>query len=132
MSMSKVYLAVSGARDVLLGHVNDEGKVIRSQAGPDEEIGHIDLAKGDVYRRRTGPDEKVGHVDVKSGKVYTTRLGPDEYAGTVNQDGSMRKQVALGGDRYIGKVEPFVSYALSGAAMLLLVLPEVLDKDKDN
>jgi hypothetical protein len=130
--MSKVYLAVSGAPDVLLGHVTDEGTVIRSQAGPDEEIGHVDLVKGDVYRRRVGPDEKVGHVDVKSGKVYTTRLGPDEYAGEVNPDGAMRRHAAMAADQYIGKVEQFTSYAHSGAAMLLLVLPEVEDKHKDN
>ena len=47
--MSKVYLAIPVAPDELLGHVKDDGTIYRSQAGPDHQIGHVDLATGDIY-----------------------------------------------------------------------------------
>jgi hypothetical protein len=121
--MSEVYLVLSGAPDKLLGHIDEDGHVTRSQPGVDEVIGHVDLASGHVHQKRLGPDKYVGHVDSGSGKVYVSRLGPDEYVGVVKPDGSLHRHVTLQPDRHIGKVDRFVSYAHSAAAMLLLVLP---------
>ena len=120
--MSAVYLAVSGAPDKLLGHIDEDGMVTRSQPGVDEVIGQVDLATGRVRQRRLGPDKNVGRVDLGSGKVYASRIGPDEYVGQVKTDGSLHRHVTLQADRYIGKVSRFVSCAHSAAAMLLLVL----------
>ena len=124
-SMSEVYLAISGAPDRLLGHIDEDGIVTRSQPGVDEVIGRVDLKTGHVRQQRLGPDRNVGHIDLGSGKVYASRLGPDEYVGQVKPDGSLHRHVSLQADRYIGKVSRFVSYAHSGAAMLLLVLPAI-------
>jgi hypothetical protein len=121
----KVYLHVPGAPDKLLGRVETDGRIYRSQAGPDEEIGHVDLATGNVYEQRFGPDKKVGHGDLSSGKVYVTRFGPDEHVGEVKADGTMRHHAALAADDYVARVDQFLSYAHSTGAMLLLVLPEL-------
>jgi hypothetical protein len=123
--MYKVYLAIPGALDKLLGHVNEDGKVYRSKLGLDEQLGQVDLSSGKVYAERFGPNKVVGRVDLKSGKVYTSRLGPDEYVGNVGENGRMHRHVPMGADEYIGKIEPFVSYAHAAGAMLLLVLPEM-------
>ncbi len=121
--MSNVYLAIPGAPDRLLGHVHDDGKVYRSQAGLDDLIGRVDLATGAVYEQRFGPDKKVGHVDPSSGRAYLTRLGPDTHVGQVNPDGRMYRHQAMAADDYAGNVEQFRSYAHCAGALLLLVLP---------
>ncbi len=127
----KVYLAIAGAPDKLLGRIDENGIIYRSQFGPDDEIGHVDLATGDVYEQRFGPDKKVGHVDLNSGKVYATKLGPDEYVGQVREDGRMHRHQSLAADAYVGNVDQFLSRAHSAGAMLLLVLPE-LESDTSN
>lgn len=121
--MPKVYLAVAHAPDTLLGHVEENGKVYRSQIGPDKEIGHVNLATGDVYAERFGPDKEVGRVEIGSGKVFVSRFGPDRHVGSVDAGGYIYHQNLLAPDDYIGQVNPFLSYAHSAAAMLLLVLP---------
>jgi hypothetical protein len=128
--MSKVYLALPGTLDRLLGHVHDDGRVIRSQPGFDAEIGHVDLKTGRIYEARFGPDQEIGTVDLSGGKVYRSRLGPNEYVGQVEDSGRMVRHVAMGLDQYVGNVEAFTSYAHSAAAMLLLVLP-ALDETQD-
>lgn len=121
--MNKVYLAIPGALDKLLGHVAENGKVTHSQIGFDKEVGYVNLATGEVYAERFGPDKTVGRVDLSNGKVYATRLGPDRYVGWVSSDGRLHRHRALAPDVYIGQVESFLSHAHSAAAMLLLVLP---------
>lgn len=128
--MHKVYLAIPGALDNVLGHVADNGKVTRSQVGFDKEVGYVNLETGDIYAERFGPDKAVGRVDLGNGKVYTTRFGPDHYEGSVSTDGRMHRHRALAPDVYIGQVESFVSFAHSAAAMLLLVLP-ALEEEAD-
>ena len=125
ITMSKVYLEVPLAPDRLIGHVKENGDVYRSDAGLDDKIGRVDLDSGRVYSRRLGPDKKVGHVNLENGKVYVSRVGPDDYIGRVKEDGSIRLDRFMGADDYIGRVAPFLSYAHSAAAMLLLVLPAI-------
>lgn len=129
--MSKVYLALPLGPDRLLGRVIEDGKIFRSQVGPDDEIGHVNLATGDVYEQRFGPDKKIGYVEPGSGKIYISRLGPDEYVGQVRADGSMHRHVPLAADDYVGKVEHFISYAHSAGAFLLLVLPALEAQSQD-
>ncbi len=124
--MSSVYLTIPGAPDRLLGHVDDAGRVSRSQAGLDDEIGHVNLVSGEVYATRFGPDKKVGHVDLGSGHVYGSRFGPDEYVGQVGVDGRMHRHQALAADADVGHVDAFRSHAHTAAAMLLLVLPALV------
>lgn len=121
--MSNVYLAIPGAPDRLLGHVHDDGKVYRSQAGLDDLVGHVNLTSGAVYEQRFGPDKKVGHADISSGRVYTTRMGPDTHVGQVEADGRMRLHQALAADDYVGRVDECRSYAHAAGALLLLVMP---------
>lgn len=121
--MSNVYLAIPGAPDSLLGHVHDDGAIYRSQAGPDERIGRVDLATGNVYEQRFGPDKKVGHVDLSSGRVYVTHLGPDTHVGQVAMDGRMHFHQALAIDDYAGRVDAFRSHAHTAGGLLLLVMP---------
>jgi hypothetical protein len=130
--MSKVHLAVPHAPDRLLGHVRENGDVYRSDAGPDDKIGHVDLESGKIYSRRLGPDRKVGHVDLDKGKVYATKAGPDKYISRVEEDGAMHLNRSLAPDDYVGRMNPFISYAHAGAAMLLLVLPALEEQDKES
>jgi len=129
--MTKVFLAVSLAPDRLVGHVKEDGKIIRSQVGLDDEIGHVNLRNGHIFEQRFGPDKKFGHVDLVDGKVYLSRFGPDKYVGQVMADGRMYYHVPMGRDDYVGQVESFVSYAHSGGAFLLLVLPALEDQDQN-
>ena len=130
--MHKVYLAIPLAPDELLGHINDAGIVFRSKVGLDDRLGEANLATGRVYADRFGPDKEVARVDVRNGKVYLSRLGLDEYVGNVDVHGHMHKHVRLGPDKYIGKIVPFVSYAHSAAAMVLLVLPALEERAKSD
>lgn len=41
--MRRVFLALSLSPDKLLGHVKEDGKLFRSQAGLDQKIGHVNL-----------------------------------------------------------------------------------------
>jgi hypothetical protein len=121
--MIKVYQVIPRGLDVLLGHVDENGKVYRGRIGPDEYLGSVDLATGKVYSSRFGPDKEIGRVDQQSGKVYTSRLGPDDYVGTVDEHGRIHRHVPMAVDETIGKVDRFISFAHSAGAMLLLVLP---------
>jgi hypothetical protein len=129
--MSKVYLAIHAAPDKLLGHVHDDGKVYLSKIGINEHIGSVDLASGKVYEARLGLDKLVGRVDMKSGKVYLSKSGLNEYIGRVDGDGRMHRHVSMGIDEYIGKVDHFISRAHSAGAMLLLVLPALQSKKRE-
>lgn len=129
--MTRVFLSISMAPDRLLGHVKEDGKIVRSQVGLDDEIGHVDLKNGHIFEQRFGPDRKAGHVNLKDGKVYLSRFGPDKYVGQVTADGRMYFHVPMGRDDYVGRVESFVSYAHSGGALLLLVLPALEEADTE-
>lgn len=123
--MMKVYLAVPRAADRLLGHVTEDGKVYRKRVGPDEHVGRVDLDSGKVYESRIGPDKKIGHVDLEHGRVYLSRLGPDVHIGTVHGDGRIERHLSLTRNDHVGRVDPFISFAHSASAMLLLVLPAI-------
>ena len=130
--MNKVYLAIPGAFDKVLGHVADNGKVTHSQPGFDKEVGYVNLATGDIYADRFGPDKSLGRVDLSNGKVYTSRFGPDRYEGWVSSDGRMHRHRAFAPDLHIGQVESFLSLAHSAAAMLLLVLPALEEQANED
>jgi hypothetical protein len=49
----------------------------------------------------------------------------------VDDQGRMHSHVSMGADDYIGKIDPFVSYAHAGAALLLLVLPTLEEKSSE-
>ncbi len=121
--MIKVKLVVVKGSDIILGHINEDGTIYRSQAGLNDRIGRVDLSSGKVYEDQFGPDKKVGHVNMKNGKVYSSRLGLDKHLGNVNGKGHMLRLVHMGIDTYVGMADPFVSYAHTGGAMLLLVIP---------
>ena len=78
--MSKVYLEREGWPDKLLGRVEENGRVYRSDLGPDDRIGRVDLDSGEIYKTKTGPDKYVGRVDLDDGKVYRhIPAAKDEY-----------------------------------------------------
>ena len=129
--MYKVYRAVPRAPDEMLGYVNEDGRVYRSKVGFDEYLGRVDLSSGRVYEERFGPDRETGRVDLKTGRVYLQQFGPDDYVGTVDEKGQLHRHVQLAPDEYIGVVDPFLSYAHSAAAMLLLVLPALDTETED-
>ena len=126
--MSKVYLHRSGFPDKLLGHVNEDGRVFRSELGPDEEIGRVELGTGKIYISLIRPGTYAGRVQLETGKVF--RHVPnalDEYLGEAHENGKMYRHVAAWPDRYIGNIADTddLSVAHVGAAFLLLVLPAV-------
>ena len=67
-------------------------------------------------------------MNLDNGKVYVSRVGPDKYVGRVQADGVINLDRSLFPDDYVAKVDPFISYAHSGAALLLLVLPALEDQ----
>ena len=123
--MSKVYLQRAGATpDKLLGRVEDNGRVYRSQVGPDDEIGHVHMETGKVYAQRVGKDKYIGRTDLENGRVWRdVEAGPDEYLGRVHTDGRMDYHVAGWADEYIGRISGEFTLAQAGAAFLLLVWP---------
>lgn len=126
--MSKVYAHRSGLPDKLLGHVEEDGRVIRSETGPDDEIGYVDLDTGKIYLSTTKPSTYAGRVQLDTGKVFHHRPNAiDEYLGEVKKDGKMYRHIPNWPDKYIGSTPEFISLAHSGAAFLLLVLPAKRD-----
>jgi hypothetical protein len=131
VTMAKVFLHKEMAPDRLLGHVQNDGKVYRTDPGLDDRIGHIDFDTGRVYARRAGPDEQVGRVDV-DGKIYRNRPGPDLYVARVDAEGRLMLHKSLAADEYVGRVEHPQSARHAGAAALLLVLPALREEpDQD-
>jgi hypothetical protein len=126
--MSEVYLHKAGGPDPLLGHVKNDGRVLRSKPGPDTEIGHVDVQTGKIYAKRLGPDKYLGRVDLDDGRIFQhVPAGRDEYLGRVHENGAMYSHVPGGPDDYIGKLADSPSFAHTGAAFLLLVLPRLED-----
>ena len=67
---------------------------------------------------------------METGKVFTARFGPDDYVGRVQADGDLYLHKPIAPDDYIGRVADMTSYAYGGAALLLLVLPEMQKPDE--
>ncbi len=121
--MNKVYRNKSLSPDAYLGHVEFDGKVYETRFGPDKFVGHVELDNGKIYG--PGINNYLGQVTLDTGKVYRHKpLAPDEYLGHVDGNGKFYRQ-RFGPDEYIGQIEGATSYALSGAAFMLLVWPEV-------
>ena len=121
--MSKVYYHLPMAPDELLGHVEPNGKVYETRFGPDQYIGRVDLSNGKIYAAKPGPDNLIGHVNLVEGDIYETKIGPDKYVGKVIENGHFYKHKDFAADEYLGKITPLTSYAMAGAAFLLLILP---------
>ncbi len=129
--MSKVFLHQAGRPDKLLGHVKNDGSIIRSEPGFDDEIGHVDVSSGKIYAKRLGLDDYLGRVDMDDGRIYRhVPAGSDEYLGKVLKDGAMYRHVPKASDDYIGKLQDSPSFAHAGAAFMMLVLPAVDDQPK--
>lgn len=123
-SMSNVYLHRMLLPDKLLGRVEQNGKVYRSDTGLDDRIGHVDLDHGKIYKSQPGPDEYIGRVELDNGKVYRhVPAGRDDYLGHIELDGKMYQHEFLGPDDYMGNIKERISFAHAGAAFMLLVLP---------
>jgi hypothetical protein len=129
--MYRVYLAISMAPDEMLGYVKEDGRVYRSKPGFDDYVGNVDLPSGRLYAERLGPDREIGHVDLQTGRVYLRQLGPDDYVGTVDEQGRLHRHVPVAPDEYIGVLDPVPPLAYSAGAMLLLVLPALVNKKED-
>ena len=130
--MIKAYRAVPKAADEMLGYIKEDGRVYRSKVGFDEYLGRVDLPSGRVYEERLGPDQEIGHVDLQTGRIYLPRFGPDEYIATVDGKGRLYRHVSMAPDEYIGVVTPFLSFAHSAGALLLLLLPALETREEDD
>jgi len=121
--MNKVFRNKSLAPDSYVGHVEFDGKVYENRLGPDKFVGHVELDSGKIYG--PGLNNYLGTVALDSGKIYRHKpLAPDEHLGHVDGDGKFYRQ-RFGPDEYIGQIEGATNYALSGAAFMLLVWPEI-------
>lgn len=121
--MNKVFRNKSLGPDAYLGHVEFDGKVYESRLGPDKFVGHVELDSGKIYG--PGINNYLGQVMLDNGKVYRHKpMAIDEHLGHVDGNGKFYRQ-RFGPDEYIGQIEGATSYALSGAAFMLLVWPEV-------
>jgi hypothetical protein len=121
----KVYLHKPATPDELLGRMDEDGKAYETRFGPDRYIGRVDISNGKIYASRPGPDKHIGEVALETGKVFTARFGPDDYVGRVQADGDLYLHKPVAPDQYIGREAGMPSYAHGGAALLLLVLPEI-------
>ena len=121
--MNKVFRNKSLGPDAYLGHVEFDGKVYENRFGPDKYVGHVELDSGKIYG--TGINNYLGQVMLDTGKVYHHKpLAVDDYLGQVDGDGKFYRH-KFGPDEYLGQIEGATSYALGGAAFLLLVWPLV-------
>jgi hypothetical protein len=121
--MNKVFRHKPMATDEYLGHVEFDGKVYEARFGPDKYVGHVELDTGKIYG--TGINNYLGNVQLDTGKVHRHKaLAIDDYLGHADGDGKLYRH-KFGPDEYIGKIEGATSYALSGAAFLLLLWPLV-------
>lgn len=121
--MNKVFRNISLSPDAYVGHVEFDGKVYENRLGPDKYVGHVELDSGKIYG--PGINNYLGQVMLDDGKVYRQKpFALDEHLGHVDGNGKFYRQ-RFGPDEYIGQIEGATSYALSGAAFLLLVWPEV-------
>lgn len=125
MTTEKIYLHRSLAPDILLGHVDENGKVYETRFGPDKYVGRVEAESGKIFAAQLGPDDYIGRVDLENGKVYRAVFGPDEYLGRVEDDGRMYYHLSMARDAYVGILKGMSDIAHGGAAYLLLVLPEV-------
>ena len=128
--INAVYLQKPSAPDLLVGRVDEEGKVYAVDPqmlgkAPDRYLGRVNLENGKVYDTSKVPEKYLGRVDLNNGKVYLAKLGPDEYLGQVEESGRMYYHLPLKRDPFLGKVEKMTSLAHGGAAYLLLVLPRM-------
>ncbi|MBM4424165.1 MAG: hypothetical protein FJ030_12390 [Chloroflexi bacterium] len=119
--MNKVFRHKPLAADEYLGHVGFDGKTYEARFGPDKFVGHVELDTGKIYG--TGINNYLGRVQLDTGKVFRHKPAAlDEYLGHADGDGKLYRH-RVGPDEYIGKIEGATSYALSGAAFMLLVWP---------
>jgi hypothetical protein len=129
----KVYLQKPGIlHDQLLGRVEENGRVYRTQVGPDDEIGHVHVESGRVHAQRLGIDEYVGRVDLDDGRVWLhVTAGADEYLGRVHENGRMDRHLPGQLDEYVGRIASEASLAHAGAAFLLLVRPAFAEQQQE-
>lgn len=121
--MNKVFRNKSLGPDEELGHVGFDGKAYASRFGPDQFMGHVELETGKIFG--PGINNYLGQVMLEDGKVYRHKpLAVDEYLGHVDGSGKFYRH-RVGPDEYIGQIEGATTYALSGAAFMLLVWPVV-------
>ena len=121
--MNKVFRNKSLGPDDYLGHVEFDGKAYENRFGPDKFVGHVELDSGKIYG--PGINNYLGQVMLDTGKVYRHKpLAADEYLGQADGNGKFYRH-RVGPDEYIGQIEGATSYALSGAAFMLLVWPLV-------
>ena len=121
--MANVYRHRPFANDLLLGRVDVDGKVYRTQIGPDEYVGRVHIETGKIYESRLGPDKHIGRVELDTGKIFRSKFGPDEYLARVDRDGHFHRHKPLASDPYVGCIETMYSFAHAGAAFLLLLWP---------
>ncbi len=122
--MNKVFRQQSLAPDEYLGHVGFDGKVYEARFGPDKYVGRVELDTGKIFEARFGPDNYLGRVQLDTGKVFRHKPAAfDEYLGRTDADGKFYRHKPLAPDEYIGKIEGATTYALGGAAFMLLVWP---------
>lgn len=126
--MSNVYRHKSMARDKYLGRITPQGKVYKARFIRNKYVGRLDVTNGRIYQARFGPDKYIGRVDLNNGKVYEARFGPDRYLGQVSKDGKFFYHNPLARDEYLGRITRMASFGHAGAAVLLLVIPDVLEE----
>ncbi len=122
---SNVFRQKALAPDVKVGRVEPDGRVYAERFGPDHYIGRVEVDTGRVWEAHLGPDKLIGHVEPGTGRCFRARFGPDEYVGRAAGDGRLYRHVPVAIDEYIGSIEHMAGLAHAGAALLLLVLPEV-------
>jgi hypothetical protein len=128
--MGDVYEATAGARDRLVGRVDEGRNVYRlGPGGSSERVGEVN-EDGSVYRHTPViADRRMGQVEMSTGKLFRHRsMWPDEHVGWVDARGEiyLRSDDDDKADRRLGKVTGGRAF-LDGAGAFFLLLSETED-----
>jgi hypothetical protein len=121
----KIYRDVPLLPDVLIGRINEEGKVFDVESGEEEYIGYIDYKEGEVY----DPDEDLMGWIENDGTIIGQYEDEKEEIGYVTDDGEVYGYDDEGQELYLGKVTPMQDATEGAAAMLLFY--DIFDEQEE-
>ena len=117
--MAKIYEHVELAPDLLIGRVDEEGRIYFEEEGESEYIGRIDYEQGEVYDEE---DVYMGWVE-DNGQIFGSYEEGDERLGYVADDGKLYLYDEDDKEVHVGQVTE-MKHKADGAAAVLFFFDE--------
>ncbi|MCK6626495.1 MAG: hypothetical protein L6R45_15125 [Anaerolineae bacterium] len=117
--MAKIYEHIELAPDVMIGRIDEAGRVYYEEEGEGEYIGRIDYEQGEVF------DEDEGYMGwiEENGDIYGSYEEGDERLGRVADDGKLYLYDEGDAEVYVGQVTE-MKHKADGAAAVLFFFDE--------